>query len=109
MELLADIEEAGEEWPFSLRAKCQQSSFISERRALEGLLSGLEELVSARAEFLMHPVSIADEAFANPKSIEAIKNAADTGKPFGLLSFGAADAKRHIQGVRIDGRPPANA
>ena len=107
--LLTDIEEAGEEWPFSLRAKCQQSSFVSERRALEGLLSDLDDLVSARAEFLMHPVSIAAEIFDNPKSIEAVKNAADTGKPFGLLSFGAADAKRHIQGVRIDGKPPANA
>ncbi len=109
LELLADIEEADEEWPFTLRAKCQKSSFINERRALEGLLSDLDELVNARAEFLMHPVSIADEAFSNPKSIEAIKNAANTGKPFGLLSFGAADTKRHIQGVRIDGRSPANA
>ncbi|HTV06002.1 MAG TPA: AAA domain-containing protein [Acidobacteriaceae bacterium] len=109
LELLTDIEEAGKEWPFALRVKCQQSSFVSERRALEELLNGLDELVSARAEFLMHPVSIAAEVFDNPKSIEAIRNAADTGKPFGLLSFGAADAKRHIQGVRIDGKPPANA
>ncbi|PSH02711.1 MAG: very short patch repair endonuclease [Acidobacteria bacterium] len=109
LELLTDIEEAGEEWPFALRVKCQQSSFVSERRALEELINGLGELVSARAEFLMHPVSIAAEVFDNPKSIEAIRNAADTGKPFGLLSFGAADAKRHIQGVRIDGKPPANA
>ncbi|MGO8720564.1 MAG: AAA domain-containing protein [Acidobacteriaceae bacterium] len=109
LELLTDIEEAGEEWPFSLRAKCQQSAFASERRALEGLLSGLDEIVSSRAEFLMHPVSIAAEVFDNPKSIEAIKNAADTGRPFGLLSFGMADVKRHIQAVRIDGKPPANA
>jgi very-short-patch-repair endonuclease len=109
LELLTDIEEAGEEWPFALRAKCQKSTFDSERRALEELLSGLDEIVSARAEFLMHPVSMADEVFDNSKSLEAIKNAADTGKPFGLLSFGAADAKRYIQGVRIDGKPPARA
>ncbi len=109
LELLTDIEETGEEWPFSLRVKCQQTAFASERRALEGLLSGLDELVSARAEFLMHPVSIPAEVFDNPKSIEAIKNAAGTGRPFGLLSFGAGDAKQHIQAVRIDGKPPANA
>lgn len=109
LELLTDIEEAGEVWPFALRVKCQKSAFDSERRALEGLLSGLEEIVSARAEFLMHPVSIAAEVFDSSKSLEAIKNAADTGKPFGLLSFGTADAKRHVQGVRIDGKPPASA
>lgn len=109
LELIAEIEETGEEWPFFLRTKCQQSSFASERRALEKLFSGLEELMSARAEFLMHPVSIADEAFGNPKSIEAIKNAVDTGKPFGFLSFRAIEAKQHIQGIRIDGKLPANA
>jgi hypothetical protein len=109
LELLTDIEEAGEEWPFTLRAKCQKSTFDSERRALEGLLSGLDEIVSARAEFLMHPVSVAAEVFDNSKAIEAVKNAADTGRPFGLLSFGAANTRRHIQSVRIDGKPPASA
>ncbi len=76
---------------------------------MEELLSGLDELIHARAEFLMHPVSVPDEIFDNPKAIEAIKNAALTGKPFGLLSFGAAEAKRHIQRVTIDGRAPVSA
>jgi very-short-patch-repair endonuclease len=109
MALLSDIEETGEEWPFSLRVKCQQSSFASERRALEELLNGLDELIHDRAEFLMHPVSVPDEIFDSPKTIDAIKNAALTGKPFGLLSFGAAEAKRHIQSVTIDGRVPVSA
>src|SRR6266702_1005740 len=106
--LVMEIEDAGEEWPSSLRAKCQQAAFVSERSALEELLKGLDDLIEARAEFLKHPVSLPDEVLENPKSIEAIKNAALTGKPFGLLSFGAGDAKRYIQSVTIDGRPPIN-
>jgi very-short-patch-repair endonuclease len=107
--LLMDIEDTGEEWPSSLRAKCQQAAFASERSALEELLKGLDELIEARAEFLKHPVSLSDEVFDSPKSIEAIRNAALSGKPFGLISFGAGDAKRHIQSVTVDGRPPTSA
>ena len=107
--LLMDIEETSEEWPLSLRVKCQQSAFASERCALEELLSGLDELVNARAEFLMHPVSLPDELLDNPKAVEAIRNAALTGKPFGFLSFGVGDAKRHLQSVMVDGRPPIAA
>jgi very-short-patch-repair endonuclease len=54
----------------------------------------------------MHPVSLSDELLDNPKAIEAIRNAALTGKPFGFLSFGVGDAKRHLQSVMVDGRPP---
>ena len=57
----------------------------------------------------MHPVSLSDELLDNPKAIEAIRNAALTGKPFGVLSFGVGDAKRHLQSVMVDGRPPISA
>lgn len=35
--VFADLEECGGDWPFELRAKCRQTSFASERAALESL------------------------------------------------------------------------
>lgn len=107
--LLMDIEHAGEEWPSSLRAKCRQAAFAPERRALEQLLKELDDFTKAWEEFLKHPVNLPDEILDNPKSIEAIKSATLTGRPFGLFSFGAGDARRHIQSVTVDGRPPIDA
>jgi very-short-patch-repair endonuclease len=103
-----EIEETGETWPFDLRKRCGQSSFDSERAALESLFEDLESLITARAEFLKFPIVFPDEALSDAKTREAVTRAAETGKPFGLVAFGASLAKEHIAAVRIQGRAPAS-
>jgi hypothetical protein len=53
-------------------------------------------------------VSFPSEALQDGKTAEAVSRAAETGKPFGLLSIGAGAAKEYIAEVRVQGRAPAN-
>lgn len=108
LELLTDIEEAGEKWPFVLRAKCRQYTFAAERNALIELLGVIDEIAEAWAESLKHPISLPPESLTSARTVEAIRTASLTGRPFGFLSFGASEARQHIQNVTIDGRPPAS-
>ena len=105
--LLNELEEFGDGWPFELRAKCRQSSFTSERAALESLFDDLDALIKARAEFLKTPIVFPEAGLNDAKTVEAVDRAVDTGKPFGFVSLGAADAKEHIAAIRIAGRSPS--
>lgn len=107
--ILRELEALGSDWPLQLRAKCRLQSFAAERMALEALFPDLEVLTKARAEFLKRPVKISEAGLASEKTKEAVARAAETGKPFGLLSFGNGDAKEQIDAVRIAGRRPRNA
>ena len=95
-------------WPLELRCKCQDSSFSSELAALLELFKDLDTLKESRAEFLKTPVLFPEAALGHPKTIEAIFRAVETGKPFGALSFGHAEAKEHISSIRVEGRPPSS-
>jgi very-short-patch-repair endonuclease len=106
--LTDELQDVNESWPFELRKRCGHASFASESSALDSLFEDLDALVEARARFLRFPVSFPSEALQDGKTAEAVSRAAETGKPFGLLSIGAGAAKEYIAEVRVQGRAPAN-
>ncbi len=107
VDMVSELEDFdGNGWPLELRVRCRTSSFAAERQAFEALFADIEALVRARASFLKRPVDLPEAAFAAPKTLEAITRAADTGKPFGMLSFGAGEAKVHLAAVTIAGLAP---
>ncbi|MFZ5557227.1 MAG: AAA domain-containing protein [Pseudomonadota bacterium] len=105
--LLAEIASLGDGWPINLRVKCRLPSFSSERKALEALFAELEKFIAARAELLKRPVEFPEAGLSSQKTLEAITRAAETGKPFGLVAFGASDAKAHIASVKVAGLAPS--
>ena len=105
--LAHELEQTGALWTFDLRRKCRQSDFVSERKALEALFDEIEALIKARAGFLIRPVEVAPDAIGLPKFREALQRASETGKPFGLVSFGASNIKALVQEVRVAGLAPA--
>src|SRR6185436_10678483 len=107
--LVIQIEEVGDLWPHELRRRCRLTSFAAERRALEALFEDIEALAVARAEFLIRPVECPQEAVLSEKTREAIARGAETGKPFGLLSFGTNEAREHLARIKIAGRAPSSA
>lgn len=106
--LSTELEDTGELWTRDLRKKCGQAEFASEREALEALFGEIDSLTAARAEFLKRPVDIPEGALASPRAREAVGRAADGGKPFGLISFGASDVKEHVNAIRVAGLAPAS-
>lgn len=104
--LAVELEATDDGWPMELRIRCRVPSFDSERQALERLFTDVDHLVESRAEFLIRPVDFPDEALTNPKVLEAIERAVETGKPFGLISFGAGSAKDSLASVRVAGLAP---
>lgn len=107
--VLAEIDELGEPWAHELRVKCKLASFQAEREALEALFNEIVALTEARAAFLQRPVEMSLTALSSPKVREAVQRAAETGKPFGLMSFGNGDAKEAVAQVKVAGLPPASA
>ncbi len=105
--LAKELEETGDIWTVDLRKKCGQATFASERAALEALFGEVDSLIAARAEFLKRPVEVPEAALTSSKVREALARAADTGKPFGLMSFGGGDAKEQVAAIRIAGLSPA--
>ncbi|MFC4933066.1 AAA domain-containing protein [Massilia sp. GCM10023247] len=107
--LVRELEESGMEWAFSLRDTCRRPQFATERGSLEALFPEADALLQARAEFMQKPVTASREALEHPKAQEAIARAVDTGKPFGLLAFGAGDIKPHVHAIRVAGLAPASS
>ena len=93
-------------WPLELRMKCRLPSFVSERQALESLFADLDDLVTARAEFLKRPVEMGELCLASVKARQAISRAAESGKPFGLMPFGQGEAKELLASIRVSGLVP---
>jgi very-short-patch-repair endonuclease len=105
---VAALEESGHDWVFVLRDKLRRPQFATERASLEALFAEMDALLQARAEFMQKPVSAPREALELPKAQEAIARGADSGKPFGFLSFGAGEVKPHIQAIRVAGLAPGS-
>lgn len=105
--VLNEIDELGESWAHQLRLKCRLASLQSERAALEALFDEITALTEARASFLKRPVEVSLDALASPKVREAVERGAETGKPFGLMSFGNADVKDTVAQIEVAGLPPA--
>ena len=108
-ELAHELEVTGEVWTDQLRKKCGVPTFQSEREALEALVGEVSVLTEARAAFLKRPVEAPEEALVSVKTREAIARGASTGKPFGLVSFGAGESKEHVAAIKVAGLSPASA
>lgn len=108
MQLATELEETGEVWTMDLRRKCLSTTYQSERKALEALFDEVTVLVEARAEFLKRPVEAPEASLSNVKVREAVERATQTGKPFGLMSFGAGEIKEQVSAIRVAGLPPAS-
>ncbi len=100
------LEELESPWVFELRAKCRRPDFASEQEALKALLTEVDELVQARAAFLQKPVALPAAGLGHPKVTQAVERAKETGKPFGLMSFGAGDVKELVAAIRVSGLAP---
>jgi len=103
---LAEIDELGEAWAHHLRLKCRLASFHAERSALEALFDEIAALTEAREAFLKRPVEFPHTALRSAKVREAVERAAQTGKPFGLMSFGSGDVKETLGQVKVAGLAP---
>jgi len=106
---LNEIGQLGAPWTSELRAKCRLESFGAERRALVTLFDDLAALVEARGVFLQRPVELPYEVLTLHKAREAVRRASETGKPFGLMTFGNGNIKGMLESVRVAGLPPASA
>ncbi|MBP6902101.1 MAG: AAA family ATPase [Burkholderiaceae bacterium] len=106
LKTVQQLEELESPWVFELRAKCRRPDFVSEQEALKALLTEVDELVQARAAFLQRPVALPSAALGNPKVTQAIERAKETGKPFGLMSFGGGDFKDLVAAIRVSGLAP---
>lgn len=103
---VATLESAAPIWGQAMREKCRSSTFLAERQAFEAMFGDIDVLVAARADFLKQPVVFPAAAFDTAKTLEAVSRAAISGKPFGAISVGAGEAKKHIASVRVSGLPP---
>jgi very-short-patch-repair endonuclease len=107
--LARELEDTGDLWTAELRKKCGQPSFVSERGALEALFGEIDSLIQARAEFLKRPVEVPESALASQKVREAVGRGAESGKPFGMMSFGAGDTKEQVAAIKVAGLSPASS
>jgi very-short-patch-repair endonuclease len=105
---LGELEASGLGWAFALREKCRQTQFATERASLEALFAEMDALLRARAEFMQKPVTASRKALEDPKALEAIARAVETGKPFGFLAFGVGDIKAEIGAIRVAGLAPGS-
>ena len=105
-QLVMELEETGEDWTTELRHKCSKLTFASERKSLEALFGEIDELIEARAEYLKRPVEVPEPVLSSQKARDAVGRAAESGKPFGMLSFGGGDLKEQVAAIRIAGLVP---
>ncbi len=93
-------------WGLELRRKLRDAAWKAEREALQALLAEIERLREARARFLRNPVEVPDEALGCQKTLEAVRRAAETGKPFGLFAMNVGRAKELVPAIRVAGVAP---
>ncbi|QHG23884.1 AAA domain-containing protein [Pseudomonas sp. DTU12.1] len=96
-------------WSQELRLKAAGGRYDSEISVLIGMLPAAQALMQRRKVMLENFVEFPEEALDCEKTSEAVDRATETGKPFGLMSFGASQAKTHVSNVRINGSAPKSA
>ena len=109
IKVVQDLEDRESPWVFELRDKCRRPDFVSEQEALKALLGEVNDLVQARSAFMQRPVALPAAALGNSKVAQAIDRARETGKPFGLLTFGAGEVKELVAAIRVSGLAPQAA
>lgn len=75
-------------------------------RVLRTLVEVAERICSQRAAFVEHALQVPNEAVREPLVCVAVKKAASGRKPFGLLPFGKASARKLFAGIKLAGSPP---
>lgn len=111
-EMLAGLHDAADSeggWSAPLRQKLAGKRFESEISVLTARLAEARGLVQRRRVLLDNHVEFPDEALDCEKTAEAVERAARTGKPFGLMSFGAGQARDHVEQVKVNGSAPRTA
>ncbi len=103
---LENLETRAAPWGLELRRKLRDAAWKAEREALQALLAEIERLREARARFLRNPVEVPDEALGCEKTLEAVRRAAETGKPFGLVTLSSGRAKEYVPSIRVAGVSP---
>lgn len=96
-------------WSFQLRSKVSGKRFDGELAVLTSLLAEAQSLAERRRIMLQNHVEFPEAGLDCETTVEAIERAAQTGKPFGLMSFGASEAKAHVAQARINGTAPKSA
>lgn len=112
LEALLTLHEGGENevaWSSQLRTKALSKRFDNEVAVLTGMLVGAQELVQRRKAMLENNVEFPEAGLNCEKTAEAIERASQSGKPFGLMSFGASQAKANLSLVRVNGSAPQTA
>jgi len=84
------------------------------RRDPKGIFDALDELAEdigrtseQRARYLSRPVHVPEVAFTNNDFIQALENLAQGRRAFAFAAFGKANARKQVQGVLVNGLPPA--
>lgn len=112
LEMLEALHDGGDSeipWSLELRTKAAGRRYDSEISVVVGMLAFSQELMQRRKAMMENYVEFPDDALDCKKTTEAVDRAAETGKPFGLMSFGASQAKTNIGKVRINSSAPKSA
>lgn len=105
--ILGEFESKNELWAIELRKKIRSNDYSSEVKALEAMFDEIEQIITARSEFLIKPIEISDVTLSSTKAKEVIEKAALTGKTFGPFSFGNNELKQQIASIKVSGLTPS--
>ncbi len=83
--------------------------FTNDESSVEAAIVDLENLGEERKAFRVRPVALPSQVVSPTALKQVLQRGAETGKPFGLVSFGAKDVKQYLQTITIAGQPPATA
>ena len=75
-------------------------------RLFNDITKSIENLVTRRTEILHAAVTVPGNAHNDTEVYKAVDRAAKGARPFGLLSFGNAEAKELVNQIRIEGKKP---
>ena len=75
--------------------------------ALDALAEDIEQTAEQRAQFLLRPVHVPEVAFTNNDFMQALDNLVQGRRAFAFTAFGKANARKQVQGVQVNGVPPA--
>lgn len=104
---LFEEESKSSSWMTQLYQRVTDSRYKSEVDAFENMFPDLKALISERAIFIANPVSIPNEALKDPKGIEAIQRAEETGEPFIRFWFTKKELKDAVLAITVSGHYPS--
>ncbi len=82
---------------------------LTDSSSPEAAIAELETLGEERKAFRVRPIAWPPQAVSPTNLKQALQRGAETGKPFGMMSFGAKALKQYLQDTTIAGQPPESA